>query len=464
MLTGRFPADTGFDNLGQGGQLREGAGHIETKVKPNNWYEILQVFAPIATIAIVLYYFYNKTLPTQFFDKATDWAGMSEEDIKKMLRVGPAPKLGKPKTVSSQALSNTLKPPDLQAVKVAAVRPPNTGSQSQSTSVKLPANNIKAPSTYAGSMDGMSKKATSSVAPSISKFPSTARLPQNSASKVIPNQKAPQKPAGQATKPQTKSVKEVPKQKAPSVQSTAAKVPAKAAPNQKAPSVQAPAPKAPAKAAPNAEASVKNAPTKEDSTTTPQKMTATPTAAKKAAPANNLPASKPDVKPGAPMTTKNDVTKKEAITPKANMKTATPSAVKKNDSAKKTPAKTTAAPTAPNPNKPPQKIPAKAKSAQQSQTTGVKTSLPATKTNPKSSSKAPTQQQNVSKTPIKPKSEPQKPSIKTDQGAWSETTAVEDPFTERPSGKRIVKAQPTRKDRVKVAKKLQRQHLDHLTS
>ncbi|KAL9011910.1 MAG: hypothetical protein Q9173_003292 [Seirophora scorigena] len=62
--TGRFPADTGVDEL-PNGRKRRGAGYIETEIKPNKWYEYLQIFAPVGLLALVLYMFYGG-LPKRF--------------------------------------------------------------------------------------------------------------------------------------------------------------------------------------------------------------------------------------------------------------------------------------------------------------------------------------------------------------------------------------------------------------
>ncbi|KAL8694913.1 MAG: hypothetical protein Q9218_000484 [Villophora microphyllina] len=62
--TGRFPADTGVSKLPSGRKQR-GAGYIETEIKPNKWYEYLQVFAPVGLLALVLYMFYGG-LPKRF--------------------------------------------------------------------------------------------------------------------------------------------------------------------------------------------------------------------------------------------------------------------------------------------------------------------------------------------------------------------------------------------------------------
>jgi Acyltransferase C-terminus len=61
---GRFPADRGAHKTREGKIIR-GAGHIETEVKSNHWYEFLQIFAPVGVLALVLYTFYN-ALPTAY--------------------------------------------------------------------------------------------------------------------------------------------------------------------------------------------------------------------------------------------------------------------------------------------------------------------------------------------------------------------------------------------------------------
>ena len=55
---GRFPADRGAHKTPEGRIVR-GAGHIETEIKSNYWYEFLQIFAPVGLLALVLYTFYN---------------------------------------------------------------------------------------------------------------------------------------------------------------------------------------------------------------------------------------------------------------------------------------------------------------------------------------------------------------------------------------------------------------------
>ncbi len=68
----RFPADEGVERLGNG-KTRRGAGFIETEIKPNYWFEFMQVFAPMGLFALVLYVFYG-ALPESFtksIDKKT---------------------------------------------------------------------------------------------------------------------------------------------------------------------------------------------------------------------------------------------------------------------------------------------------------------------------------------------------------------------------------------------------------
>ena len=55
---GRFPADKGAHKT-RDGHIVRGAGHIETEIKSNYWYEFLQIFAPVGLLALVLYVFYN---------------------------------------------------------------------------------------------------------------------------------------------------------------------------------------------------------------------------------------------------------------------------------------------------------------------------------------------------------------------------------------------------------------------
>lgn len=66
---GRFPADRGAHKT-RAGVIVRGAGHIETEIKSNYWYEFLQVFAPIGLIALVLYSFYN-ALPKTYTEPLT---------------------------------------------------------------------------------------------------------------------------------------------------------------------------------------------------------------------------------------------------------------------------------------------------------------------------------------------------------------------------------------------------------
>lgn len=64
MRTGHFPADKGVDKL-RNGKTRRGAGEITTAVKALHWYDMLQVFAPVGLLGLVLYTFYN-ALPNVF--------------------------------------------------------------------------------------------------------------------------------------------------------------------------------------------------------------------------------------------------------------------------------------------------------------------------------------------------------------------------------------------------------------
>ena len=64
--TGRFPADTG-SNKDYSGKITTGAGYIEAEVKPQRWYEFLQVFAPIGLFALVIYVFYG-ALPKEMIN------------------------------------------------------------------------------------------------------------------------------------------------------------------------------------------------------------------------------------------------------------------------------------------------------------------------------------------------------------------------------------------------------------
>jgi lysocardiolipin and lysophospholipid acyltransferase len=67
---GRFPADEGTDyvEVHQGGgvkQMVQGAGYIETHVKPKHPLEFLQIFAPIAAFGLLVHLlrrFWNWTL------------------------------------------------------------------------------------------------------------------------------------------------------------------------------------------------------------------------------------------------------------------------------------------------------------------------------------------------------------------------------------------------------------------
>ena len=529
MQKGRFPADIGSDNLGEGGQRRQGAGHIETEVKPNNWYEILQVFAPIASIAIVLYYFYNKTLPTNLFDTATDWAGYNEEDIKKLLRVGPAPKLGKPKTVSSQAFNSTLQPPNFQRNENLATETPRTLPVSQKSSLNGSAVHTKPASTRAASMSGTSIKGPPSVVsnatsiktggtqrpaklPPLNKTTSTraasvsgasikgapsvvsnansiktvatqkpaklpiaakptstpaasvsgtstkgvpaARLSTTNAPKkiAIPQKTAKLQPTAapqKATGPQKGATTQMPAPKSGSVNEDPSKKATEGVPKQKAPAKDKMAKKAPAKSPQVPSTSVNKAPEKESSTKK---------AASKAVPVKDIPAKKSSIQD--PPTNKSQSKELPATKPKPKPNSETPMAGSKNVPLKKTQPQRTP--------RPPQKTavsipkPLAPTSDVQNPTKGALTTKPLSKPTP--TPKPSAKQEATQKASAPPKTEPNGPSTQPKQVAWSDTTAVDDPWSERPSGKRLVKAQPTRKDRVKVAKKMHRQQLDHVAA
>lgn len=72
---GRFPADRGAHKTPEGRIVR-GAGHIETEIKSNYWYEFLQIFAPVGLLALVLYMFYN-ALPTAYTES------LNKQDVTK---------------------------------------------------------------------------------------------------------------------------------------------------------------------------------------------------------------------------------------------------------------------------------------------------------------------------------------------------------------------------------------------
>ncbi|KAL8926011.1 MAG: hypothetical protein Q9208_003152 [Pyrenodesmia sp. 3 TL-2023] len=91
--TGRFPADTGVDKL-PNGRKRRGAGYIETEIKPNKWYEYLQIFAPVGLLALVLYMFYGG-LPKRFMKDIGKQVGQQSQapgapdNIEEMINSAP---------------------------------------------------------------------------------------------------------------------------------------------------------------------------------------------------------------------------------------------------------------------------------------------------------------------------------------------------------------------------------------
>ena len=368
MRTGRFPADEGVDETPEG-EIRRGAGYIETQVKPHNWYEILQVFAPIATFVIVLFYFYNITIPPSFFSTIQDWAGMGEDEIKQKLRVGAPPKLGKPKAITSKTVAQTLKPPSIQGDQKAPVQAFARAKPVQRTPKKVTASKSK---------PALAPHAT------VQKLPDNKPALKNSLNLANP----PTKPV-HTNSPAT-PVKSVPA-KSPATKTTAP------SPN---PPVQAHPVKTPSQEAKSAQTEPTKAPIS-------RKPEAKPTSIKK------------------PL-----------------KKTVYPPKTAKNETRPQKPLKKIVYPIKPSVDETTAKRPPMQK------TTLAPAPKPAIKAQPP---KKPT---------LLPKTEPRRASIQTTTEGWSDTTAVETPWAERPSGKRAVKAQATRKDRVRMEKKQQRLHLE----
>lgn len=351
MRTGRLPADEGVSQTPEG-ETRRGAGYIETQVKPYKWYEILQVFAPIATFVMVLFYFYDMKLPTTFSSTMQDWAGYSEDEIKKKLRIGPAPKLGKPKAITSSTVAKTLRPPSIYS-------------------------------------DQASTISTTSRAMPVSRAPTTTpnlQIELASAPKVAVTK---EEPAANGIKPGN-SPSTAAASKAPTLKSIPTSKPlTKTAPTQKlvrnGKFPQASAPKAPPIAPPTL-------PKK------PLKKTVYPPTPPTSPPKKALPKTLyPTVYPSSPSTTN------------------------------------------PPPKKPPGPKP---------------TPAPAPR-KPTPKAKAP------KKPSLLPKTEPRRASTQATTEGWSDTTAVDTtPWADRPSGKRAVKAQETRKERTKMEKREQRLHLE----
>ena len=88
---GQFPADTGAEKLANG-VIRRGCGHIESQVRPSQWYEFLQIFAPMGVLALVLSVFYG-ALPDWFMKAATKQAIQSDSVPVPQIQVNGA---GKP--------------------------------------------------------------------------------------------------------------------------------------------------------------------------------------------------------------------------------------------------------------------------------------------------------------------------------------------------------------------------------
>ena len=352
MRTGRFPADEGVDETPEG-EIRRGAGYIETQVKPHNWYEILQVFAPIATFVIVLFYFYNITIPPSFFSTIQDWAGMGEDEIKQKLRAGAPPKLGKPKAITSKTIAQTLKPPSIQGDQKAPVKAFAKAKPVQRTPKKVTASNSK---------------------PALAPQPTLWKLPVN-------------------------------------------------------------------KPAVNNSLTLANPPTKPVPTKSPAAKTTTPPNPPVKTPAQEGKSAQTEP-PKAPISQKSEPKPKSTSMKKPLKNTVYPPKTATNDTRPQKPLKKTVYPLKPSINDTTAKRPP------------VKKTTPAPAPIPTIKAQAP------KKPTLLPKTEPRRASIQTTTEGWSDTTAVETPWVERPSGKRAVKAQATRKDRVKMEKKQQRLHLE----
>ncbi|KAI4132003.1 MAG: hypothetical protein LQ341_006318 [Variospora aurantia] len=139
--TGRFPADTGVDELPDG-RKRRGAGYIETEIKPNKWYEYLQIFAPVGLLALVLYMFYGG-LPKRFVkDIGKQVAQKSQvpgaiegpEDIEEMIK--STPRIVEVDSTNASAVGETpgrvavsTQPPGATKKAIKKLRPKQQGSR-----------------------------------------------------------------------------------------------------------------------------------------------------------------------------------------------------------------------------------------------------------------------------------------------------------------------------------------------
>lgn len=117
LHTGQFPADTGVSTTPDGRTLR-GAGHIETEVKANKWYESLQIFAPMGLLALILYMFYG-ALPRKFVRSFTQQGKLEEEQKKRLENAKKSKKQQAMKRLEG-AQSFNINMPDLQLLRGAA--------------------------------------------------------------------------------------------------------------------------------------------------------------------------------------------------------------------------------------------------------------------------------------------------------------------------------------------------------
>ncbi|KAI9716103.1 MAG: hypothetical protein M1812_005530 [Candelaria pacifica] len=132
----RFPADEGIERLGNG-KTRRGAGFIETEIKPNYWFEFMQVFAPMGLFALVLYLFYG-ALP-ESFTKSIDKKTM----LDLATSVGSNPATGPIPQASGNRMVDLQSPGTIHEMP-AKLGPSRANAQSQRSSKKT-ARVVKAP-------------------------------------------------------------------------------------------------------------------------------------------------------------------------------------------------------------------------------------------------------------------------------------------------------------------------------
>ena len=128
---GRFPADRGAHKTREGKIIR-GAGHIETEIKSNYWYEFLQIFAPVGVLAMVLYMFYN-ALPT------TVTESLKSQDVLKKAEVLQKTQInGQKQPVLTHPVNNVATDPDSLLAKAATIYTGLSKNPSVQKVVRLP--------------------------------------------------------------------------------------------------------------------------------------------------------------------------------------------------------------------------------------------------------------------------------------------------------------------------------------